>query len=279
MRTTCPRRIRKGWARALPSATRSSAAASAPRDIDYINLHGTASQKNDEVEARIVAELFPARTHASSTKGWMGHTLGAAGIVEAVITLLALESGFMPGTLNSRELDAACGPQIRLENGEGDVRHALSNSFGFGGSNCVLLFGRTRAAMTVHELFIEGVGFWASRLPGWDIARDILRGHRSGAGNGGHPARRRLCCRPPNGAARRIPWPSRSKWLRARAKAPGAIPSRCRACSPPRTGISIISDAICDTLAKTPSLTSPYEVSQLRAQRRGGVLDHRHGLH
>ena len=51
----------------------------------------------------------------------------------------------MPGTLNSRELDAACGPQIRLENSDGDVRHALSNSFGFGGSNCVLLFGSGRA--------------------------------------------------------------------------------------------------------------------------------------
>src|SRR5262249_20051566 len=88
-----------------------------PRDIDYIHLHGTASQKNDEVEARIVAELFPPQTRASSTKGWTGHALGAAGILEAVITLLALESGFMPGTLNSRELDATCGPQIRLENG------------------------------------------------------------------------------------------------------------------------------------------------------------------
>jgi 3-oxoacyl-[acyl-carrier-protein] synthase-1 len=115
-----------------------------PQDIDYINLHGTASQKNDEVEARVVAELFPARTRASSTKGWMGHTLGAAGVVEAVITLLAMESGLMPGTLNSRELDAACGPQIRLDNDAGDVRYAMSNSFGFGGSNCTLLFGRTR---------------------------------------------------------------------------------------------------------------------------------------
>lgn len=116
----------------------------AARDIGYINLHGTASQKNDEVEARVIAEMFPEHTHAGSTKGWMGHTLGAAGIVEAVITLLALESGLMPGTLNSRELDVACGPQIRLDNGEGDLRYALSNSFGFGGSNCVLLFGQAR---------------------------------------------------------------------------------------------------------------------------------------
>jgi 3-oxoacyl-[acyl-carrier-protein] synthase I len=115
-----------------------------PADIDYINLHGTASQKNDEVEARIVAELFPQSTRASSTKGWTGHALGAAGILEAVISLLSLEHGFTPGTLNTRELDAACGPQIRLENGDGTVRHVMSNSFGFGGSNCVLLFGGGR---------------------------------------------------------------------------------------------------------------------------------------
>jgi 3-oxoacyl-[acyl-carrier-protein] synthase-1 len=113
----------------------------APRDIDYINLHGTASQKNDEVEARIVATLFPESTRASSTKGWTGHALGAAGILEAAICLLALESGLMPGTLNTRQLDESCGPQIRLENGAGRVRYAMSNSFGFGGSNCVLLFG------------------------------------------------------------------------------------------------------------------------------------------
>lgn len=113
----------------------------APADIDYINLHGTASQKNDEVEARLVAELFPARTFASSTKGWTGHTLGAAGIVEAVISLLAIEHGVLPGTLNSQTLDPVCGPQIRRDNEERPTRRALSFSFGFGGSNCVLAFG------------------------------------------------------------------------------------------------------------------------------------------
>jgi 3-oxoacyl-[acyl-carrier-protein] synthase-1 len=81
-----------------------------------------------------------------STKGVTGHTLGAAGIVEAVATLLALETGFLPGTVNSRQLDAACGPQIRIEPGQAEVRVALSNSFGFGGNNCVLAFGRTDAA-------------------------------------------------------------------------------------------------------------------------------------
>jgi 3-oxoacyl-[acyl-carrier-protein] synthase-1 len=114
--------------------------------VDYVNLHGTASQKNDEVEARVIAELFPATTRASSTKGWTGHTLGAAGIVEAVITFIAMRVGLVPGTLNARELDPGCGPQIRLLNEAADVRTAISNSFGFGGSNCSLLFGRDRHA-------------------------------------------------------------------------------------------------------------------------------------
>lgn len=111
-------------------------------DIDYINLHGTASQKNDEVEAALIADMFAAHTTASSTKGWTGHTLGAAGIVEAVISLIALEDGFVPGTLNTTELDTLCGPQIHLENRMQRLRHVLSNSFGFGGNNCVLAFGR-----------------------------------------------------------------------------------------------------------------------------------------
>jgi len=113
-----------------------------PGDIDYINLHGTASRKNDEVEAQLVAALFPVQTFASSTKGWTGHTLGAAGIIEAAISLLALEHGLLPGTLNTEVLDESCGPQIRCENLARPARHALSFSFGFGGSNCVLAFGR-----------------------------------------------------------------------------------------------------------------------------------------
>jgi len=113
-------------------------------EVDHINLHGTASAKNDEVEAALVARRFAAHTHASSTKGFTGHTLGAAGIVEAAASLLALETGFLPGTVNTQSLDAACGPQIRIRPARADVRVALSNSFGFGGNNCVLVFGRER---------------------------------------------------------------------------------------------------------------------------------------
>lgn len=138
-----------GAQRALDDAL--ARAGIATDDIDYINLHGTASRQNDEVEAALIAARFPARTRASSTKGWSGHTLGAAGIVEAVITLLALERGFIPGTLNTRELDAACGPQIAIDNiavddPARDLRIALSNSFGFGGNNCCLAFARAEAS-------------------------------------------------------------------------------------------------------------------------------------
>lgn len=114
--------------------------------IDYINMHGTASMKNDEVEGALVARRFPATTHASSTKGFVGHTLGAAGIVEAVISLLAIERGLKPGTANTVDIDSTFGPQIRLKPAHGEVRYALSNSFGFGGNNCALIFGKGIAA-------------------------------------------------------------------------------------------------------------------------------------
>ncbi|WP_431511049.1 beta-ketoacyl-[acyl-carrier-protein] synthase family protein [Variovorax sp. DAIF25] len=133
-----------GAERALDEAL--ARAGLAPEAIDYINMHGTASQKNDEVEGALVARRFPARTHASSTKGFTGHTLGAAGIVEAVISLLAIERGLMPGTVNSAALDPGFGPQIRLAPARGEVRYALSNSFGFGGNNCALVFGKAMGA-------------------------------------------------------------------------------------------------------------------------------------
>lgn len=114
--------------------------------IDYINMHGTASMKNDEVEGALVGRRFPETTHASSTKGFTGHTLGAAGIVEAVISLLAIERGLKPGTVNTTEVDPGFGPQIKLQPAHGDVRYVLSNSFGFGGNNCSLVFGKGDAA-------------------------------------------------------------------------------------------------------------------------------------
>lgn len=113
--------------------------------VGYLNLHGTATPANDSIEAAAVATLFPATLHASSTKAWTGHTLGAAGIVESVIALLALRDGELPGTLNSELPDPDCGPQIRFDNAQARIDFAMNNSFGFGGNNCSLLFGRARA--------------------------------------------------------------------------------------------------------------------------------------
>lgn len=111
-------------------------------DVDYINMHGTSSQKNDEVEAALVARSFPATTRASSTKGFTGHTLGAAGILEAVITLLAMRDGRIPANLGGTHPDPLCGPQIAWASEEQEIRIALSNSFGFGGNNACLAFAR-----------------------------------------------------------------------------------------------------------------------------------------
>ncbi|MEI7035394.1 beta-ketoacyl-[acyl-carrier-protein] synthase family protein [Fulvimonas yonginensis] len=120
-------------------------AALEPAQVDYINLHGTASQKNDEVEAALIARVFPPSTRASSTKGFTGHTLGAAGIVEAAIALLALEHDLVPGNLGGTDPDPACGPQFAWRNEARPVRVALSNSFGFGGNNACLAFARGEA--------------------------------------------------------------------------------------------------------------------------------------
>jgi len=117
----------------------------AAEHVDYINLHGTASLKNDEVEAALIARAFPASTRASSTKGFTGHTLGAAGILEAVFSLLAIQHGLVPGNLGCVTPDAACGPQFALDNEQRSVHVALSNSFGFGGNNACLAFARAPA--------------------------------------------------------------------------------------------------------------------------------------
>lgn len=113
-------------------------------EVDYINLHGTGSKANDLVEARAVMSLFGKDTPCSSTKGWTGHTLGAAGITEAVTCLLALREGFMPGNLGLESRDPEIETNVLAESATGDVRRVLSNSFGFGGNNCSLLFGRAR---------------------------------------------------------------------------------------------------------------------------------------
>jgi 3-oxoacyl-[acyl-carrier-protein] synthase-1 len=114
----------------------------AARDIDYINLHGTATPSNDAAEGKAVVAVFGNTVPMSSTKGATGHTLGAAGAIEAVACALALQHGFLPGSANTGRLDPAIPVDYLLATRRGDVKRALSNSFGFGGSNCSLVFGR-----------------------------------------------------------------------------------------------------------------------------------------
>ena len=109
--------------------------------IDYINLHGTGTRANDASEDRAVMKVFGGGTPCSATKGWTGHTLGAAGITEALLAIGSIERGFIPGTLNSVRLDPALSAHVLLENRAAPVTRVLSNSFGFGGSNCSLVLG------------------------------------------------------------------------------------------------------------------------------------------
>lgn len=110
-------------------------------EIGYINLHGTSTPANDAAEGKAVAALFDRRVPASSTKGATGHTLGAAGAVEAVICALALTEGLLPGSPGTEALDPAMDLDYLLAPRAGQPRYTLSNSFGFGGSNCSLIFG------------------------------------------------------------------------------------------------------------------------------------------
>ena len=119
-----------------------AAAGVEPGQVDYLNLHGTATPSNDRAEARAVVTLLGARVPCSSTKGATGHALGAAGAVEAVISALALARGFMPGGINTLQVDPALGVHYLTATRDVAPARVLSNSFGFGGTNCSLLFGR-----------------------------------------------------------------------------------------------------------------------------------------
>lgn len=120
------------------------AAGIAPDQIGYINLHGTATPSNDAAEGRAVHAVFGNRTACSSTKGATGHTLGAAGGVEAVICAMAMTNGMLPAGLNTKVVDPALDVDYLLENRPATIDYALNNSFGFGGSNCSLVLGVVR---------------------------------------------------------------------------------------------------------------------------------------
>jgi len=113
-----------------------------PGDIDYINLHGTATPSNDAAEGKAVAAVFGNRVPCSSTKGATGHTLGAAGGLEAIIGALALQQGFLPGGINTCTVDPGIPLPYLTANRDRAPQRILSNSFGFGGTNCSLILGR-----------------------------------------------------------------------------------------------------------------------------------------
>jgi 3-oxoacyl-[acyl-carrier-protein] synthase II len=121
----------------------------APEDIDYINPHGTGTPENDKMECLGVMSVFGERAKTlpiSSNKSMIGHTLSAAGTVEAVFTLMTLQNQRIPPTINYRVPD----PTIPLDvvpnqARDANVRHAISNSFGFGGQNVALVMGREPA--------------------------------------------------------------------------------------------------------------------------------------
>jgi 3-oxoacyl-[acyl-carrier-protein] synthase I len=124
---------------AMERALRSAGAS--PADIDYVNLHGTGTRTNDAAEDCAVWQMFNGTTPCSSTKGATGHLLGAAGITEAIISILAIGNDLMPGSAHTREIDPALRSNYLLNNREARVRRVMSNSFGFGGSNCSVVLG------------------------------------------------------------------------------------------------------------------------------------------
>ena len=133
-----------GAARAMRAALADGALQ--PEDIDYINAHGTGTIANDATETVAIRKVFGAhadRLAVSSTKSMHGHTLGAAGAIEAVATLLALRDGVLPPTANYNEADPACDLDVVPNvSRRASIEFALSNSFAFGGLNAVLAFRR-----------------------------------------------------------------------------------------------------------------------------------------
>ncbi len=117
-----------------------------PDDIDYINAHGTSTQLNEKLETQAVQRVFGTRASTvpiSSTKSMTGHLLGAAGSLEALITIAAMQASVLPPTINQETPDPDC-PLDTVPNvaRPGEIRHAMSNSMGFGGHNVSLIFSR-----------------------------------------------------------------------------------------------------------------------------------------
>ena len=116
-----------------------------PEQVDYVNAHGSSTPLNDSTESRIIRAVLGEhadRVVVSGTKGYHAHCLGATGAIEAGITALAIQRGWVPPTLNLEEPGDECDLSFATGAGEArNVRYAVSNSFGFGGINAALAFG------------------------------------------------------------------------------------------------------------------------------------------
>jgi 3-oxoacyl-(acyl-carrier-protein) synthase len=115
-----------------------------PENIDYINAHGTSTRLNDATETKAIKSLFGECAYklpVSSIKSMLGHTIGAAGAIEAVVSVLTIQNGIIPPTINLDNPDPECDldyvPKVARQR---KVRTVLSNSFGFGGHNASLVF-------------------------------------------------------------------------------------------------------------------------------------------
>jgi nodulation protein E len=117
-----------------------------PEQVGYINAHGTGTQANDVTETQAIRQVFGAhadRVLVSSSKSMHGHTLGAAGAIEAIVTILALKDGIVPPTVNFTTPDAACSLDVvPNEPRYAAIETAISNTFAFGGLNATLVFKR-----------------------------------------------------------------------------------------------------------------------------------------
>jgi 3-oxoacyl-[acyl-carrier-protein] synthase II len=140
---TAPRPDGAQAARAMATALKTGGVA--PEQVDYVNAHGSSTPLNDSTESRIIRQVLGEhadRAVVSGTKGYHAHCLGATGAIEAAITALAIQRGWVPPTLNLEEPGEECDLSYATGTGEArNVRYAVSNSFGFGGINAALAFG------------------------------------------------------------------------------------------------------------------------------------------
>ena len=251
-----------------------------PSDIDYVNAHGTGTAQNDAMEARALERTFEAdlgRVWVSSSKAQLGHTLGAAGAIEAAITVLALNRGALPPNVGIEQPDVPALRLVREPKQAVPLRAALSSSFGFGGACAVLAFEapeaepRTLDARAASPIVISGVASYGRR--------GLLSGGAS-AGYLAGPASAVAGSEPGDPLALLDPERSR-RFGRASAIAVATAEAALRGsgCSPAGTGF-VVGSAFGDVersvrflqkvLGQGPKFASPAEFPQLIASTGSG---------